>query len=60
MTPSFKIGQIVLNFGVAGRIIEIDALRGLLLRGHGLHDVAVGVWYANPDKCSIIAGGDNE
>jgi hypothetical protein len=49
----FQVGDLVVNFGNAARVLEVCPERGLLLRampGQGFgkgHDK----WYADPAKC---------
>ena len=50
------VGAIVENFGSIGRVLEIDAERGVLLRGMPGQGFTRGhdKWYANPDKCRPV------
>lgn len=49
---NFTIGSLVTNFGVIAEILEIDPLRGILLREVStLANRSCGKWYANPEYC---------
>ena len=51
-TKTFPVGSLVINFGLIAEVLEVDPLRGLLVKevstiGH----IGCGKWYANPDMC---------
>lgn len=49
---AFPIGSLVINFGVIAEVLDVDPLRGLLLKEVStLTHKGCGKWYANPDKC---------
>lgn len=49
---AFSIGSLVTNFGVIAEVLDIDPLRGVLLREVStLSHQGCGKWYADPRKC---------
>ena len=51
-----KVGDVVENFGNVGRVLEIDAERGVLLRWMPRQGFAAGdVCWANPEKVRPVA-----
>lgn len=45
----FAVGDRVTNFGHAGDVVEVDPIRGLLLRDPARP--RAGKWHADPAKC---------
>jgi hypothetical protein len=53
---TFKVGDVVMNFGQVARVLEIDAERGFLLRALPGQGFGKGrdKWYADPAKCQPV------
>lgn len=50
---SFRLGDIVLNFGMTAKVAEVLP-HGLVLAGHGLGSHAGERWLADPAKCQRL------
>ena len=52
---TFAVGDLVVNFGNAARVLEVCAERGLLLRALPGQGFGKGrdKWYADPAKCQV-------
>lgn len=48
---TYTIGQFVINFGFCAKIVDIRE-DGLLV----VHNVRIGKWLADPDKCTPYEG----
>lgn len=54
---NFKKGDLVLNFGAVVKVLEVDAVRGLLVKIVPLGGRQGGAgqkYYAQPNKCSLV------